>query len=167
MLSTPPGCLEALNAAIEACAPRTLLALGPGAAQPCADYAAAHAECVLTALEQGDWLGDVGRLGRFDLAFVRGVVEQLPKREAVTLLGQLRDQHMPRLYVLVPMGEGWAGHAGVWEQNDLIALGMELAGVCTESERPLHLYRFDIHSYKTTPEWFNSKYWAHPELWDK
>ncbi len=29
------------------------------------------------------------------------------------------------------------------------------------------LYRFDIADYKTTPDWLNSRYWAHPELFDK
>lgn len=113
------------------------------------------------------WLREAGRLGGFDLVFVRGVLEHLPKGEAVTLLGRLRDRHTRRLYALVPMGADWPGHASVWEQNDLIALGMERAGVCGESGQPLHLYKFDIHTYKTTPDWFNSKYWAHPELWDK
>ncbi|MGD8939893.1 MAG: DUF6231 family protein [Gammaproteobacteria bacterium] len=31
----------------------------------------------------------------------------------------------------------------------------------------MHVYAFDIASYKTTPDWLNNKYWANPELWDK
>ncbi len=160
-------CLQELHAAVAAIAPRALLGLGPEAGAAFAEHAAAHPECAVTALEAGDWLGAADRLGSFDLVFVRGVLEHLPKGEAVTLLGQLRDRHTRRLYALVPMGGGWPGHISVWEQNDLIALGMERAGICAESPLPLHLYKFDLHTYKTTPDWFNSKYWAHPELWDK
>lgn len=154
-------CLQALHAAVEAAAPRTLLALGPDAGQPLDAYAAAHGECALTAMPTADWDG----MGSFDLVFVAGVVEHLSKGEATTLLCRLRDRHARRLYVVLPMGREWASHASVWEQNDLIALGMERVGVCAEER--LHLYRFDIHTYKPAPEWFNSKYWANPELWDK
>lgn len=161
------NCLQDLRAAVEAIAPRALLALGPEAGPPLQTYVAAHAECVLTTVDAGDWLREVGGLGSFDLAFVRGVLEHLPKRDGMTLLGQLRDMHARRLYALVPLGEGWPGHASAWEQNDLIALGMVQVAVCADSPLPLHLYKFDIHTYKTTPDWFNSKYWAHPELWDK
>ncbi|MES1925471.1 hypothetical protein T31B1_09108 [Salinisphaera sp. T31B1] len=29
------------------------------------------------------------------------------------------------------------------------------------------LYRYDIHDYKTTPDWLNKRYWANPERWDQ
>lgn len=164
MVGSP--CELDVSAALDAARPRTLLALGAPARQALGGYAA-RAECVITAIEHGDWLTEVDRLASFDLVFVAGVVEHLPKAEAVTLLGRLRDLHTRRLYLLVPLGTAWPGHASVWEQNDLIALGMEQVGVCAEAERPLQLYKFDLHTYKRTPEWFNSKYWAHPELWDK
>ncbi|MDD3447840.1 MAG: DUF6231 family protein [Gammaproteobacteria bacterium] len=31
----------------------------------------------------------------------------------------------------------------------------------------VHLYGFDIATYKVTPDWLNSRYWANPELWDR
>lgn len=156
-----------LNAAVEAIAPRALLALGPGAQSPLERYAATHPECAVMRVEHGDWLHELAQAGSFDLAFVYGVLEYLPKREAMTLLARIRDMHARRLYALVPIGKAWLGHASLWEQNDLIALGMEQVNAYAESGGPLHLYRFDIHTYKTTPEWFNSRYWAHPELWDR
>lgn len=158
-----PDCLDALNAALAASRPQTVLALG---ARARAVVGALPGQYDLTALERGPWLSQVDRLGAFDLAFVAGVVEHLPKPEAITLLGRLRDLHTHRLLLLLPLG-AQTGQASVWEQNDLIALGMEQVGTCIEADAPLHLYKFDLHTYKRTPDWFNSKYWAHPELWDK
>lgn len=160
----PPTCRDALTAALEVLKPQTVLALGAPACAVLDDGAARYA---LTGLRQGPWLGEVDRLGSFDLVFVAGVVEHLPKAEAITLLGRLRDLHTRRLLLLVPLGNDRAGHASVWEQNDLIALGMEQVGACAEADTALHLYQFDLLTYKRTPDWFNSKYWAHPELWDK
>jgi hypothetical protein len=160
-------CAESLNRALQTAAPRTLLAVGPVAAESLASYAAAHRDCVVTRLSLVDGQAQTARLDRFEFAFVGGVVEHLPKPQAIQLLGRLRDFHAPLLYVLAPMGPAWQGHVSAWEQNDFIALGMERVVACGEGSRPLHLYRFDLRSYKATPEWFNSRYWAHPELWDK
>ena len=27
------------------------------------------------------------------------------------------------------------------------------------------LYPFDLATYKQVPDWFNARYWAHPERW--
>jgi hypothetical protein len=159
-------CEEDLNAALDATKPRTILALGTQAQGAFGPYAVRFT-CEITAVKSGHWLSEVDRLGVFDLVFVAGVIEHMAKPEAVTLIGRLRDLHTRRLYLLVPIGSAWSGHASVWEQNDLIALGMEQVKVCADADLPLHLYKFDLHTYKPAPEWFNSKYWAHPELWDK
>jgi hypothetical protein len=31
--------------------------------------------------------------------------------------------------------------------------------------KPLYLYQYAIETYKTTPDWLNSKFWANPERW--
>jgi hypothetical protein len=146
---------------------RTILALGPRAADVFDLYRARHPECALSVIEEGDWIRAVEGLGIFDLVFIRGILEHLTKSEANILIGRLRDLHTQRLYALVPVGNTWPDHKSHWEQNDLIALGMERMNVYAEGGQPLHLYRFDLRTYKTTPEWFNSRYWAHPELWDR
>lgn len=159
-----PSCFEVMSAALESIQPRTVLALG---ARACAAAEALPGRHDITGIAHGPWLNQVDRLGAFELVFVAGVAEQLPKPEAITLLGRLRDLHTRRLLLLIPLGDDGADRVSVWEQNDLIALGMEQIGACTEADAPLHLYQFDLLTYKRTPDWFNSKYWAHPELWDK
>lgn len=147
--------------------PRTLLAIGPQSIEVLNDFIAANPESSVTHIAAGDWLAQVSELGRFDFVFLADVLEFLPKRDAGTLLACLRDVHASQLFVLAPIGKAWLKHTSFWEYNDLIGFGMERINVYAKSGLPLALLKFDLRTYKTTPEWFNSKYWARPELWDK
>lgn len=147
--------------------PSTLLAIGPQADEVFSRYVRANPAAVLTRLAEGDWLEQVSTLGRFDFVFMSGVLEYLPKAVASSMLARLRDIHAKQLFVLAPIGKAWLQHASFWEYNDLIGLGMERVNVYAKNGLPLALLKFDLRTYKTTPEWFNSKYWARPELWDK
>lgn len=161
------GYLADIAIALNEAMPRTLLAIGPQANEMLADFAAANPGAVLTHLAESDWLEQVSTFGRFDFVFISGVLEYLPKRNATTLLASLRDVHAKQLYALVPIGKAWLKHTSFWEYNDLLGLGMERVNVYAKNGLPLALLKFDLRTYKTTPEWFNSKYWARPELWDK
>ena len=94
-------------------------------------------------------------------------LEHLTKREAGMLLASLRDVHAVQLFALVSIGKAWLNHQSFWENNDLIGFGMERVNVYAKNGLPLALLKFDLRTYKSTPEWLNSKYWARPELWDK
>lgn len=153
----------ALNEAM----PRSLLAIGPQANEVFTDFVRANSDVVLTHLAEGDWLEQVSTLGRFDFVFITGVLEYLPKQLSSAMLATLRDVHAKQLYALVPIGKAWLKHSSFWEYNDLLGLGMERVNVIAKNGLPLALLKFDLRTYKTTPEWFNSKYWARPELWDK
>lgn len=148
-------------------APCSLLAIGPHAMDAFTGYQTTNPKCHLSHIATGDWLAQVDACGQFDLVFLSGVLEHLSKPQASMLLARLRDMHTKRLYALVPLGKAWIHHASHWEQNDLIAYGMELVNIYAEHGRPMGLFKFDLYTYKATPEWLNSKYWAHPEMWDK
>ncbi len=143
--------------------PGTILALGPEAAR----VAAAVPDAVLTHIASVSLAALPQLSGRYDWVYVAGVVEMLPRPVATQLLARLRDWHAGVLYVRAPLGPGWVGHVSVWDETDFLALGMMRVNVYVEAGRPVHLYRFDLNTYKHTPDWFNSRYWAHPELWDK
>lgn len=153
--------------ALKEALPRTLLAIGPQADEVFADYVRANPCSALTHLAAGDWLDQVSAAGRVDFVFIAGVLEYLPKQSATTLLARLRDVHAKQLYALAPIGKAWLKHTSFWEYNDLLGLGMERVDVYAKNGLPLALLKFDLRTYKTTPEWLNSKYWARPELWDK
>jgi len=147
--------------------PQTLLAIGPQAAEVYSGYVADNPGCVVTHLPTGDWLTQIETLGRFDFVFIADVLEHLSRREAGILLASLRDVHAVQLYALAPIGKAWLNHKSFWEYNDLIGFGMERVNMYAQNGLPLALVKFDLRTYKATPEWFNSKYWARPELWDK
>lgn len=156
-----------LGLALAEFAPRSLLAVGPHANLPLAGYQAAHPELQIMHIAEGDWLAQVDATQRFDFVFLSEILEHLPRTKAYALIARLRDLHSQRLYALVPLGKAWLNHSSHWEQNDLIGFGLDLVNVYADKGRPVGLFKFDLRTYKTTPEWFNSKYWAHPELWDK
>lgn len=35
------------------------------------------------------------------------------------------------------------------------------------NQQDFSIYQFNLFDYKHLPDWFNSKFWANPELWDK
>ncbi len=147
--------------------PRSVLAIGPHATEAFTSYQTSNREFQLSFIAGGDWLSQVDACGQYDLVFLSEVLEHLGKQNASILLSRLRDLHTKRLYALVPMGKAWLNHASHWEQNDLIGFGLELVNLYADRGRPVGLFKFDLRTYKVTPEWFNSKYWAHPALWDK
>ncbi len=146
--------------------PRSVLAVGQEACQ----HVGAYREDPHCHIEQLPELRDISRLsklGAYDVALVAGVLERLARAEAAALIAAIRDLHARRAFFLVPIGPDWEGHASRWEQNDLFGYGMRFLHAYGNSERPVHLYEFDISTYKATPDWLNPKFWAHPELFGK
>lgn len=104
-------------------------------------------------------------LGRFDLGVVANTLEHLDRATAVRILAMLRDLHTRRFVALAPLGGAWENHRSHWQTVDLLGYGMTLMARYQVEGKPVHLYHYAIESYKTSPEWFNSKHWAHPERW--
>lgn len=49
----------------------------------------------------------------------------------------------------------------------LRALGFTQLMDKSQPQHDLMLWQFNILTYKHVPDWFNSKFWANPENWDK
>ncbi len=71
------------------------------------------------------------------------------------LLGHLRIRVSPRVWVL-------AADAHPLSAADYRALGF----TCLPPWQRWRCYAYDLHHYKTTPDWLNARYWAHPERWE-
>ena len=99
-----------------------------------------------------------------DLALVEGGGAGPDAAIAPLLLARLRDVVARVTLVLVPAD---APAQSPWRREDLRALGYVRAGRYLWGEAALDVYRFDITTYKTTPDWLSPEGWAHPELWDK
>jgi hypothetical protein len=113
----------------------------------------------------GDILEQLKSLERFDLGIVANTLEHRDRKTAGIVLARLRDLHARRFVALAPIGLAWESHTSYWEIADFLGYGMTLMAQYQIDAKPLHLYHYAIESYKTTPEWFNSRHWAHPERW--
>ncbi len=144
---------------LEQMQPRSILCLGAPCTPAIRDYVAAAPGRL--AQHQAEALPTAGH---FDLVVVAELLERLPKNRGEQLLARLRDIHGGRFLLLLtatPRTE----HASQWDGNELLALGLIRVGSYPDADR--HLYRYDLHDYKTTPDWLNPRFWAHPERWDK
>ncbi len=93
-----------------------------------------------------------------DLALIGEVVEHLPGRAGEHLLARLRDLHARRVVVRLAPGREWS-------LQRLTGLGFTC--LQTSGSGDAEYFGFDIATYKTTPDWLNSRNWANPELFDK
>jgi len=152
--------------------PKNLLCIGQGISDAIKEYLDQHAQCEMLQIdfETMDMPKVMELLETqqvFDFAIVANSVEHIDKASAEHLLARLRDIQAKRLLIVVPIGTQWENHTSYWEETDLIALGFILKANITVHEKSVHVYAFDIATYKTTPDWLNHKYWANPDLWDK
>lgn len=154
-----------LLALVERLRPSRLLCIGPEA-PILAPYAEAAPERGLISITEEDPTHALSGSGRFDFAYLSRTLEFMDKPRARALLSRLRDLHARYLALLVPIGAR-GGQRSTWASADLLALGMVRQGSYREPAGVLHLYTFDLATYKVTPDWFNPKHWAHPERWDK
>jgi len=158
---------ERLVSLIRSFRPDSLLLVGERAEGLFADYLADHPGCRVLHLPLAGLPGSLAAHGRYDLAFVSGCLEHLDPIRAGEVIAALRDIHARRLLVAVPVGGERPGHRSHWEMADLLAYGLVQVGEYRRGDGMVHLYGFDIATYKVTPDWLNSRYWANPELWDR
>ena len=156
----PPDCLARIEALCVALRPRTMLLVGPQNT-PGVDLSGALPDCAVEA-HAPEALSRETR--RFDLTLVIGALETLERHTALGLVARLRDLNSRHLVVVVDT-ESVGGAR--WREADWLAMGMRrLAG---DDARPARygIYGFSMADYKTTPDWLNSRFWAHPERYGK
>lgn len=101
--------------------------------------------------------------GHQDMAIIAGELDALDERASARLLSQLRDLYAAWVIVVTDRDSPPPGLT----RRDMVGLGFSLLGDALHDDTPVHVYEFDMATYKTTPDWLNSRYWANPELWDK
>lgn len=149
---------------LEQIRPRRLAAVGATARQLLAGYAAGHAERELHPLDPATAVSVLPEVGPVDFAFVTETLPQLAAAEAEVLLSRLRDIYARR--ILVGLEHTTAPHGGIGHR-EMIGYGFTSLGLFEGTGGKLELFEFDIATYKTTPEWLNSRNWANPDLFDK
>jgi hypothetical protein len=152
--------------------PKTLLCVGKGADVMTQEHVIGNMDCEIVQFNPCEMdihsvTEQLNTYGSFDFGIVANCIEHVDKTAAAQLLARLRDIYTRKLLVVVPIGKQWARHRSQWEESEFLALGFILKAKLSVDDKPLHVYAFDIDSYKSTPDWLNNKYWANPEFWDK
>lgn len=80
------------------------------------------------------------------------------------LLGLLRDTVNGQVVVICGPA---ARQAAAWQLTELIAMGYRRMSGSGNAGSEWMLYCYDIHNYKTTPDWLNKRHWANPQRWDQ
>jgi len=150
---------EDIDALLRHLQPHSMLLVGEDSRTVAGDYLAGCEDCRVEAVAVDDLPGVLASVGRFEFALIDGELERLARADAAIVLGRLRDLHAERLLWVLPAAE--------WPVSELLSLGLYRAGSYEQDGRALHVYTFDLYDYKPTPDWLNSRYWAHPELFDK
>ena len=97
---------------------------------------------------------------RFDLGFVlfdTAEWDGISEQQKIQMLVKLRDLMAKRLVVV----------SNLQDEKMLRALGFIQLIDKTAHVSDFALWQFNILTYKHVPDWFNSKFWANPENWNK
>lgn len=122
----------------------------------------------------GQWqycsLNDVASLPfdqRYDLAIVNLIKQTSLENEASSktltnttinnAVVRMRDLFAKKIIVF----------ASLERTKQLRALGFNQLLELVPEDNPVQIWQFNILTYKHVPDWFNSKFWANPENWDK
>lgn len=98
---------------------------------------------------------------RYDLGFVVLNTEEMQAcsyEQKSQILVKLRDLLVKKMVVL----------CGSEDQQLLRSLGFtQMLDQHNDLMQQAMLWQFNILTYKHVPDWFNSRFWANPENWDK
>lgn len=157
----PPRLEEKIPALVARAQPQRVLAVGPLAQALLSPELPPGTE--LTTLPSAGAETMVADRGHQDMAVVAGDLQALGATGAARLLAQLRDLYAGWVIVVTEQATPPPGLS----RRELVGLGFSLLGEATYHGQSVWVYEFDMATYKTTPDWLNSRYWANPELWDK
>lgn len=168
----PGDAIFDLEQLLDACMPNSLLVVGKIDNAEKKDYQLGyqyqqqrqtiHKPCNFFHLTQDLKIDNPLFQQRYDLAIVGGILESFDTTTAQQILGRLRDLCVPRLAVLANLN-----HCD-WSIADLLAFGLvRISHYDIDQVQPIVLYHYNIDTYKKTPDWFNAKNWANPQLWNE
>ena len=90
------------------------------------------------------------------LALGIDALDGLDADAAVQLISRTRLYVAPHILLAVPA-------SCALDEAMFRALGFTLCA--TDAAAGVRIHEYDIDTYKTVPDWLNSRFWAHPERW--
>jgi len=97
---------------------------------------------------------------RFDLTCLYHCLQDLSKTEGLALIAQVRDVLSEQVLIVTQHSRKTKDE---WSSQDFIAAGFS----AQQHVENTAFFYYNIATYKRTPDWLNSKYWANPEQWNK
>ncbi len=91
-----------------------------------------------------------------ELALGVDALDGLDAQHAQQLINQVRLYVSPRLLLV-------AHEACALDESLFRALGFSLS--LDDPASRTRVYYYDLDTYKSVPDWLNSRFWAHPERW--
>jgi hypothetical protein len=156
---------------LETICPKSILIIGESLHSITDDYQQQceiiHSPCKVTLIHSSAELTDPAYANRYDIAIVGEIIEKKERTKAEHVFGRLRDLCTPKIIVLADL------NGSSWSTNELFGFGFVKHATYSHQNpqikeiSQLSLFHYNIDSYKKTPEWFNPKNWANPELWNK
>jgi hypothetical protein len=89
------------------------------------------------------------------LALGIDALDGLDADAAVQLISRTRLYVAPHILLAVPA-------SCALDEAMFRALGFTL---CATDAAGMRIHEYDIETYKSVPDWLNSRFWAHPERW--
>lgn len=151
---------QALAALLDRYAPKHLLLVGATRIPAVDAFLQAHPDCQLDSCAAGPLPADLAAK-RYDLALLADCLEHLERRDALQLVGGIRNLNSSRVAVLVDL------QAAGTRETDFYALAMQASERFRRDAQTLTLFTYDLREYKQVPDWLNAKFWANPENFGK
>jgi len=157
---------------LESICPKTLLLVGHSIENVADEYLdkcnSILQDCEITRCAADTGLQDPIFSQRYELTIIADLLEKgvefENKLHPEQLLSRIRNLCSPQIILTIQ------SELIKPNNNDLLAIGLAKYAEYQDensSESTAYLYQYNIDTYKKTPDWFNSKNWANPELWDK
>ena len=104
---------------------------------------------------------------RYDLAIVNLIKQQAVenKHEKLEITNTIIDNAVVRMRDL--FAKKIIVFASLKRTKQLRALGFNQLLEIVPDDSPVQIWQFNILTYKHVPDWFNSKFWANPDNWNK
>jgi len=77
--------------------------------------------------------------------------------DARAAIAACRDRWAESVWVITPEDAGAA--------PELLALGFRREGTFTDNAHAWLAFTYQLHNYKSVPDWLNARFWANPERW--
>ncbi|KRW61989.1 DUF6231 family protein [Pseudomonas sp. TTU2014-080ASC] len=151
---------QALAGLLARYSPERLLLVGSRDLPAIEAFVQAYPKCHIAHAESGKLPAELAGK-RYDLAILVDCLEHMQRRDALQLLGGIRNLNASRMAVLVDL------KACDWKETDLFALALQASERFHRGEQILTLFTYDLLDYKQVPDWLNAKFWANPENFGK